>query len=145
MGHAISNEKTTDLSSASSQTALVTRSEDFEVIPNSDRRENMSQKQKSSGKRPLLQTWSWEVKSERMILEEKHTELKPVFLGFKHCKDTLENKKKRDERYFGEINTLLKEKVIGKFSLPDLSEDEQRQVMGNKLAEIGYVFHQNPT
>ena len=99
--------------------------------------DNMSVMRRQTGNRSLVKTWSSEVKSERKLLEEKHTELNKVLLGFQHCMVELAKKENEDEKFFSEINKLLKDKVIGKFSLPQFSSDEQREVMGNKLAEIG--------
>ena len=99
----------------------------------------MSKRPKPTGKKPssVVKTWTSEIKSERQHLEETHAEIKPVLLGFKHCKDTLTNKQKRDERFYDEIYSLLKDKIVGKFLMVEFSSDEQREVMGNRLAEIG--------
>lgn len=138
MGHTVSKDVTSN-SSKQSLSSSVFLSEQFEVISTSDLNENMSNRPKPPGQKKLVKTWTLEIKSERQHLEGKHPELKPVLLGFKHCKDTLDNKKKRDERFYYEINVLLKEKIVGKFLMSEFSSDEQREVMGNKLVEIGFV------
>ena len=141
MGHNVSREVTSSISeqSLSLDLSLVSLSQNFEVVSTSDLNENMSKRLKPAGKKsvPVVKTWTSEVKSERQHLEEVHPELKPVFLGFKHCTETLVNEQKRDERYVDEINILLKDKIVGKFLMAEFSSNEQREVMGNRLAEIG--------
>ena len=141
MGHAVSREVISNSSGhLSSQTLSAdSTTEPFTIVKTETG--DMNDKSKTKGKKPvdvkLGKTFSVEVQTERELLEKEHPELKQVFLGFQHCKTELERRDKENDRYFGEINKLLMGKVIAKFTMAEFSDDEQREVMGNKLAEIG--------
>ena len=139
MGHIPSKEIVSDSSDRQSSRTLSldNLSETFTFI--SQDTEDMSDKSKQKGKKVIDRALSitGEVRAEREMLEKKHPELKRVFLGFQHCNGELQKRDKESEKYFGEINKLLKEKVIVKFMNAEFAQDEQREVMGNKLAEIG--------